>query len=215
MSPPCRIVLHCHRERAQAPREGAIRAEHYAVQRDGGSGRGVRLPPIAHRRQPPRFHPPGVSELVNPREVAGKAKPYQVRRFLRLVERYNLHLLEAARAEGKPIPEARYRPVIYSGLLWHWPGRGEARAVSSLALANARYGECFAPTSPDSTNSPPRHDAHVLACHLRSDREVAAISREMTGRGCSGSHRTTPRGAERAAARTPDSGSESARCGAA
>jgi len=33
-----------------------------------------------------------VSELVNLQEVDGKAKPYQVRQFLRLVERYNLIL---------------------------------------------------------------------------------------------------------------------------
>ena len=31
-------------------------------------------------------------ELVNLQEVDGKAKPYQIRQFLRLVERYNLHL---------------------------------------------------------------------------------------------------------------------------
>ncbi len=33
-----------------------------------------------------------VAELVNLQEVDGKAKPYQIRQFLRLVERYNLHL---------------------------------------------------------------------------------------------------------------------------
>ncbi|MFL6213868.1 MAG: type II toxin-antitoxin system HicA family toxin [Blastocatellia bacterium] len=33
-----------------------------------------------------------VSELVNLQEVNGKAKPYQMRQFLRLVERYNLSL---------------------------------------------------------------------------------------------------------------------------
>jgi hypothetical protein len=32
----------------------------------------------------------GVPELVNLQEVDGKAKPYQVRQFLKLVERYNL-----------------------------------------------------------------------------------------------------------------------------
>ena len=32
----------------------------------------------------------GISELVNLQEVGGKAKPYQVRQFLKLVERYNL-----------------------------------------------------------------------------------------------------------------------------
>jgi predicted RNA binding protein YcfA (HicA-like mRNA interferase family) len=36
------------------------------------------------------FVHPQVRELVNLQNVGGKAKPYQVRQFLRLVERYNL-----------------------------------------------------------------------------------------------------------------------------
>jgi len=35
---------------------------------------------------------PGVRELLNLQEVDGKAKPYQLRQLLRLVERYNLIL---------------------------------------------------------------------------------------------------------------------------
>jgi len=35
-----------------------------------------------------------IPELVNIQEVKGKAKPYQVRQFLKLVERYNLKLKE-------------------------------------------------------------------------------------------------------------------------
>lgn len=38
------------------------------------------------------FVRPGVPELVNLQEVKGQAKPYQVRQFLRLLERYNLRL---------------------------------------------------------------------------------------------------------------------------
>jgi predicted RNA binding protein YcfA (HicA-like mRNA interferase family) len=38
------------------------------------------------------FIHPGVDELVNLQNVNGQAKPYQVRQFLRLVERYNLRL---------------------------------------------------------------------------------------------------------------------------
>lgn len=38
------------------------------------------------------FVHPYVQELVNLQDVEGKAKPYQVRQFLRLVERYNLEL---------------------------------------------------------------------------------------------------------------------------
>lgn len=33
-----------------------------------------------------------VGELVNMQEVKGEAKPYQIRQFLKLVERYNLKL---------------------------------------------------------------------------------------------------------------------------
>jgi predicted RNA binding protein YcfA (HicA-like mRNA interferase family) len=35
---------------------------------------------------------PEIPELVNLQEVKGEAKPYQIRQFLRLVERYNLTL---------------------------------------------------------------------------------------------------------------------------
>ncbi len=38
------------------------------------------------------FVHPDVKELVNLQEVRGQAKPYQVRQFLKLVERYNLEL---------------------------------------------------------------------------------------------------------------------------
>lgn len=37
---------------------------------------------------------PDVAELVNLQEVDGRAKPYQIGQFLRLVERYNLELEE-------------------------------------------------------------------------------------------------------------------------
>jgi predicted RNA binding protein YcfA (HicA-like mRNA interferase family) len=33
---------------------------------------------------------PKVQELINIQDVGGQAKPYQVRQFLKLVERYNL-----------------------------------------------------------------------------------------------------------------------------
>lgn len=38
------------------------------------------------------FVHPILPELVNLQEVRGEAKPYQIRQFLRLVERYNLSL---------------------------------------------------------------------------------------------------------------------------
>jgi predicted RNA binding protein YcfA (HicA-like mRNA interferase family) len=40
------------------------------------------------------FEHPEVDELVNIQSVKGKAKPYQVRQFLELVENYNLELRE-------------------------------------------------------------------------------------------------------------------------
>ncbi len=38
------------------------------------------------------FVHPQVRELVNLQEVSGQAKPYQIRQFLRLVERYSLKM---------------------------------------------------------------------------------------------------------------------------
>ena len=38
------------------------------------------------------FAHPDVNELVNLQNVKGEAKPYQIRQFLKLVERYNLQL---------------------------------------------------------------------------------------------------------------------------
>jgi hypothetical protein len=38
------------------------------------------------------FVHPVIDELLNLQEVGGEAKPYQVRQFLRLVERHNLKL---------------------------------------------------------------------------------------------------------------------------
>jgi len=35
---------------------------------------------------------PDLTELVNLQEVGGEAKPYQIRQFLRLVERYSMSI---------------------------------------------------------------------------------------------------------------------------
>ena len=42
------------------------------------------------------FSHPEVPELINIQEMDGQAKPYQVRQFLRLVERYDLQLEDDA-----------------------------------------------------------------------------------------------------------------------
>jgi len=38
------------------------------------------------------FTHPGIPELVNLQNVHGQAKPYQIKQFLNLVERYNLNM---------------------------------------------------------------------------------------------------------------------------
>jgi len=38
------------------------------------------------------FTHPDIPELINLQEVNGQAKPYQIRQFLRLIEKYNLPL---------------------------------------------------------------------------------------------------------------------------
>jgi predicted RNA binding protein YcfA (HicA-like mRNA interferase family) len=40
------------------------------------------------------FCHPDIPELINLQEVRGEAKPYQIRQFLRLVEKYNIKLTE-------------------------------------------------------------------------------------------------------------------------
>ena len=42
------------------------------------------------------FTHPGIPELVNLQDVRGQAKPYQVRQFMKLVEKYNLQLEDEA-----------------------------------------------------------------------------------------------------------------------
>jgi predicted RNA binding protein YcfA (HicA-like mRNA interferase family) len=40
------------------------------------------------------FIHPDIPELINLQEVNGKAKPYQIRQFLQIIERYNLQMKE-------------------------------------------------------------------------------------------------------------------------
>ena len=40
------------------------------------------------------YHHPDINELVNIQNVKGMAKPYQIRQFLKLVEKYDLQLQE-------------------------------------------------------------------------------------------------------------------------
>jgi len=50
------------------------------------------------------FVHPGIREIISLQDVNGQAKPYQIRQFLRLVERYNLALAQG-RGEGGVIRE--------------------------------------------------------------------------------------------------------------
>lgn len=38
----------------------------------------------------------GVRELVNLQKVGGEAKPYQIRQFIKIIEKYNLQMKEGA-----------------------------------------------------------------------------------------------------------------------
>jgi len=38
------------------------------------------------------FSHPGIPELINLQKVHGQAKPYQIKQFLNLIERYNLKM---------------------------------------------------------------------------------------------------------------------------
>jgi predicted RNA binding protein YcfA (HicA-like mRNA interferase family) len=40
------------------------------------------------------FGRPGMAEQLNLQDVSGKAKPYQINQFLKIVERYNLEIEE-------------------------------------------------------------------------------------------------------------------------
>lgn len=79
-------------EKAQATSEGTRWLEEHSVQRTDSTGEafGFRLSRISGSHH--IFVQPQVPELVNLQNVGGKAKPYQIRQFLKLVERYNLKL---------------------------------------------------------------------------------------------------------------------------
>ena len=38
------------------------------------------------------FVHPDIPELINLQDVNGKAKPYQIKQFLKIIEKYNLHM---------------------------------------------------------------------------------------------------------------------------
>lgn len=42
------------------------------------------------------FLHPDLSELLNLQNVKGKAKPYQIKQLLKIIEKYNLHMEDSA-----------------------------------------------------------------------------------------------------------------------
>ena len=74
--------------------QGALSNVKFAEVRDLVEAFGFRL--ARTRGSHHIFTHANVPELINLQEVRGEAKPYQVRQFLRLVERYNLTLEDEA-----------------------------------------------------------------------------------------------------------------------
>ena len=71
---------------------GALRNVAFSDMKSLVEGFGFRLERVSGSHH--IFIHSGIPELVNLQEVNGEAKPYQIRQFLRLVERHNLRLKE-------------------------------------------------------------------------------------------------------------------------
>jgi len=67
---------------------GAVRNVSFADMLDLVYGHGFRMLRISGSHH--ILGHPGIPEQLNLQEVAGEAKPYQIRQFLRLVKQYNL-----------------------------------------------------------------------------------------------------------------------------
>ena len=68
--------------------QGSLHNVHFADMKTLVEAFGFRLLRVAGSHHV--FGHPSVVELVNLQEVRGEAKPYQIRQFLRLAEKYNL-----------------------------------------------------------------------------------------------------------------------------
>ena len=77
-------------EIAQTARVGA--AEKRCLRRHGDAGGRVRLPVDRTSGGHHIFSHPDIPEMINLQEVKGEAKPYQIRQFLKIVERHDLRL---------------------------------------------------------------------------------------------------------------------------
>lgn len=72
---------------------GALKNVAFSDMKSLAEGFGFRLDRVSGSHH--IFVHEGISELVNLQEVGGEAKPYQIRQFLKLVERYNLRIEDA------------------------------------------------------------------------------------------------------------------------
>ena len=70
--------------------EGALQNVAFRDLRNLAEGFGFQLAHITGSHH--IFMHPDIKEAINLQEVKGEAKPYQIRQFLKLVERYNLKL---------------------------------------------------------------------------------------------------------------------------
>jgi hypothetical protein len=70
--------------------QGAVRNIKFDDLRDLVEGFGFGLARVSGSHH--IFNHPDIPGMINLQEVRGEAKPYQIRQFLRLVERYNLRL---------------------------------------------------------------------------------------------------------------------------
>jgi len=71
---------------------GALKNVAFSEMKSLAEGFGFRLDRVTGSHH--IFIHAGIPELVNLQEVRGEAKPYQIRQFLKLVERHNLRLEE-------------------------------------------------------------------------------------------------------------------------
>jgi hypothetical protein len=87
-------IYHCDEPRRLLRRfaQGALRNVRFGDLRDLAEGFGFELAKVRGSHYISKH--PDIPELINLQEVRGEAKPYQIRQFLSLVERYNLQLEE-------------------------------------------------------------------------------------------------------------------------
>ncbi len=80
-----------HEETPIAP-EVAFRFEKHPVLRSSSLRQSIRIPTVRITGDHHIYVHPEAPELVNLQNIDGKAKPYQVKQLLQIIERYNLRM---------------------------------------------------------------------------------------------------------------------------